>query len=112
MDEIRANPHGERAQRVIVLEFADGREIPVNYLHEGNKVFVGADGPWWRQLQDNGNVHMLMRGERLSGSAHVVLDDPDYQKEVFSRLRPTAPTWLPSWLEGKLVVISLGEHDE
>ena len=37
------------------------------------------------------------------------LDDPDYIKDIFSRLRPTVPKWLPDALNGKLVVITLKE---
>ena len=50
---------------------------------------------------------MLIQGERLSGRARVVLDDQAYVDEIFARLRLKAPNWLPAWLNGKLVVITL-----
>ena len=31
------------------------------------------------------------------------------ENQVFLKLRPTAPKWLPAWLNGKLVVITLAE---
>ena len=111
-DELVDNPTGERAARVMWLTY-DGRSIPVNYLREGNKVFAGADGPWWRAFRGNGaSVTVLVKGESLSGHATVVLDDQDYVKDVFSRLRPNAPECLPDWANGKLVVISLPDSDE
>ncbi len=106
--ELRDDPQGERAGIVMLLELPDGRELPVNYLREGNQVFVGVDGRWWRLLREgNAPVTMLIRGETLNGKARVVFDDPAYKRAVFDRLRPTAPTWLPEWLDGHLVVIDL-----
>jgi hypothetical protein len=107
-DTLRSDPTGERAGIVMLLTFPDGRTIPVNYLREGDTVFAGADGPWWREFRDGGApVTLLIRGETLAGHATVILDDPQYTSEVFRRLRPKAPSWLPAWLNGKLVVITL-----
>ena len=109
-EEIRTQPNSPRARRSMIITLQDGREYPVNYLAEDNLVFMGIDGRWWREFQNEGApVSMLIRGKRLSGHAKVVLDDPDYTADVFSRLRPTAPDWLPAWLNGKLVVITLSD---
>jgi hypothetical protein len=108
--ELRSNPEGERAGIVMLLSFQDGKQIPVNYLREGNTVFVGADGPWWRELRGTGApVTLQIRGETLTGHAVVVLNNPDYVRDTFTRLRPAVPEWLPDWLNGKLVVINLDE---
>ena len=107
-EELRSNPDGERANIVTLLTLPDGRELPVNYLREGNQVFVGADGRWWRAFRDGDvPVNLMIKGETLSGKARVVLDDPDYTRDVFSRLRPSAPDWLPDWLNANLIVIDL-----
>lgn len=109
MEEIRANPNGDEAREAMILTY-DDRTLPVNYLREGNQVFMGVDGPWWRSFQGDGKpVTMVIKGETLTGHGIVVLDDDDYVEEVFSRLRPTAPEWLPLWLNGRLVVITLSE---
>ena len=106
--EIQTNPQGERAARTIVIALADGRIYPVNYLREGNLVFMGIDGRWWHVFVDgDASAQMLIQGERLSGRARVVLDDQAYVDEIFARLRPKAPNWLPAWLNGKSVVITL-----
>ncbi|MDE0507179.1 MAG: hypothetical protein F4234_04525 [Gammaproteobacteria bacterium] len=106
--ELRDDPQGDRAGIVMLLELPDGRELPVNYLREGDQVFAGADGGWWRPLRDgNAPVRLLIRGETLTGKARVVLDDPAYKRDVFDRLRPTVPKWLPDWLDAHLVVIDL-----
>ena len=112
VEELQSNPQGERAGIVMLLTLPDGRRLPVNYIREGNTVFVGADGSWWRLFGDSGApVTVLIRGETLTGLAQAVLDDPDYTHEVFGRLRPTVPDWLPDWLNGKLIVITLDGVD-
>jgi hypothetical protein len=99
------NPDGEQARKVMLLTLPSGRRIPVNYLREGDRVYAGADGRWWKELVGDGfPVTILVRGESLSGTGRAVLDDPAYRKDVFSRLRPTA---LPGF--GTLVEIRLGE---
>lgn len=108
MEEITAIPDGERAGIVMALTLPDGRTLPVNYRREGNYVYAGADGRWWRTLRDgNAPVTVLIRGEALTGVARVVFDDPEFKADVFSRLRPTVPSWLPQWLDAHLVVIEL-----
>ena len=107
-EELRANPDGERANIVMLLTLPSGQVLPVNYLREGNQVFAGADGRWWRAFRHGDvPVSVLIKGERLSGKARVVLDDPEYTRDVFSRLRPAAPKWLPDWLNANLIVIDL-----
>ena len=106
--EIIANPDGDRALRSMLLYLPDGRMYPVNYLHEDNLVYVGIDGLWWREFRGEGApVRMFIRGMEFSGHGRVVLDDPQYVEDVFGRLRPTVPDWLPDWLNGKLVVVTL-----
>ena len=106
--EIAANPQGERAAIVMVLTLPDGRALPVNYRREGNRVYAGADGRWWRSLRaGDAPVTVLIRGEMLVGHARVSFDDPEFKADVFSRLRPTVPSWLPKWLDAQLVVIDL-----
>ena len=102
--ELRQHPQGERAQVVMLLQLPSGKEIPVNYLREDNLVFVGADFPWWRELDGvGGPVEMLIKGESIRGHGRVVQDDPEYTVEVFQRLRPTSY----EILSGKLVVIEI-----
>ena len=108
IQEITTNPTGERAGIVMALTLPDGRTLPVNYRREDDNVYAGADGRWWRSLRDgNAPVTVLIRGETLTGRAHVVFDDPAFKADVFSRLRPTVPGWLPAWLDAHLVVIEL-----
>ena len=110
MRELENDPQGEQAGIVMLLGLPTGRALPVNYRREGNQVFVGADGPWWRAVRDgNAPVTVTIRGEKRTGRARVVLDDPDYKRSVFERLRPNVPKWLPAWLDAHLVVIDLDE---
>ena len=108
VEELRTDPQGERAGIVMLLTLPDGRVLPVNYRREGDRVFAGADGRWWRALRDGDvPVTVTIRGETLPGRARVVFDDPDYKRDVFARLRPNVPKWLPAWLDAQLVVIDL-----
>ena len=107
-EQIRADPGGERAAKTMLLTLADGRMYPVNYLIEDNLVFMGIDGRWWREFEGDGQpVTMFIKGEEFTGHAVTKLDDPAYTADIFSRLRPTVPEWLPDWLNGKLGVITL-----
>ncbi len=109
-NEIRTNPDGELAQKTMLVSLADGREFPVNYLVEDNLVFMGIDGRWWREFEGDGApVDVFFRGTKHTGHARAELDDQAYIDDVFSRLRPTVPEWLPDWLNGKLVVITLDD---
>ena len=107
-ETLRLEPQSARAARTMLIILADGREFPVNYLRDGDLVFMGIDGRWWRAFQNAGQpVTMLIQGETLTGHARVILDDPALVEAVFARLRPTVPEWLPDALNGKLVAIRL-----
>lgn len=106
--ELREDPNGERARKVMLITLPSGRTIPVNYLREGNRVYAGADGGWWKELRgEGGRGRVFVRGETLHGHMRAVEDDPEWRKDVFSRLRPSA---LPG--SGTLVVVELDELDE
>ena len=108
-EELKSDPLGARAERVMLLTFPDGRVLPVNYLWEGDKVFAGSDGRWWRAFQGEGApVTVMIKGQTMAGHATVELDDQDYIDDIFSRLRPAA-SWVPTALDAKLVVITLDE---
>ena len=105
--EIRDNPGGGQAKESMLLTF-EQRTLPVNYLQEGNTVYVGVDGDWWPVFEGGGiPVSMLIRGVNYKGHAVLADGDPSIVADVFSRLRPTTPDWLPSWLTAKLVVITV-----
>ena len=108
--ELRADPEGSTARRVMMVSLPDGRSLPVNYLREDELVFIVVDGFWWRQFTGEGQaVEMFIRGELVNGHAKAVLDRPAYVSEIFKRLRPKVPAWLPSWLNGKLIVIEVSD---
>ena len=68
---------------------------------------MGIDGLWWRVFQGEGSrVQMEINDQIVTGTGVVILDDPARVDDVFSRLRPTVPDWLPRALNGKLVEIT------
>jgi hypothetical protein len=106
--ELRRAPDGEHARKVMLLALPSGRTLPVNYLREGATLYAGADGSWWRELRGAGApVELFVRGETLRGHALAIEDDPGRTRDVFDRLRPSVPRWLPDALNGVLVEIQL-----
>ena len=106
--ELREEPTGERARKVMLITLPSGRTIPVNYLREGNRVYAGADGSWWKEIRgEGGRGSVLVQGETLHGHMRAVEDDPEWRKDVFSRLRPNAIPWA-----GTLVVVELDAPEE
>lgn len=101
--ELREEPDGERARKVVLLTLPSGKSIPVNYLRDGEFVYAGADFPWWRELRSGGDeVSVLIRGETLRGHGRAMKDDPALRRSVFERLRPTAPSWTGTLVEIQL----------
>lgn len=108
IQELRTDPNGSRAARVMLITLPDGRILPVNYLREGQMVYIGIDGLWWREFEHGPRpVTLLIRGETLMGKAVAILDDAAHTEDVFARLRPTAPAWLPGRMRGVLVEVTL-----
>ena len=107
IEELRSEPDGERAQKVMLLTLPSGKELPVNYLRDGDTVYAGADFPWWRELpEEGGRGSVLIRGETLAGTVRAVTDDPELRSTVFERLRPSALGFM-----GTLVVIELDPEE-
>ena len=101
--ELREDPQGERAKKVMLLTLPSGKALPVNYLRDGDTVYAAADFPWWRDIPEGGGPgSVLIRGETLRGRVRVVRDDPELRDAVFERLRPTAPR-----IFGTMIVIEL-----
>ena len=107
MNEIRSDPFGERARKTMIVTLDDGRVYPVNFLREDGRVYMGIDGLWWRVFRGAGSrVQMEINDQVVTGTGVVILDDLSRVDDVFSRLRPTVPEWLPRALNGKLVEIT------
>jgi hypothetical protein len=108
VQDLRQNPTGARADQVMLITLPSGRELPVNYLREGERIYAGADGRWWKELGDgDALVRVWVRGAEYDARARAVVDDPAYTKGVFSRLRPTA---VPGF--GTLIEIRLNPLDK
>lgn len=109
--ELRAEPNGERAQRVLLLTFPSGKTLPLNYWHDGGMVYLGADFSWWKAFSDGDiPVRLFIRGREYNGRARVIRNDPAFKAKIFAVLRPTVPKWLPHWLDAELVQIKLDDE--
>ena len=108
IENLTTEPRSDRAKIVTLVTLPDGQQVPANYLREGNLVFIGVDGRWWRAFADEGApITLLIKGEQLKGHARAILDDPGYTSAVFKRLRPNVPKWLPDALNGVLLEVTL-----
>ena len=101
--ELRNQPDGDRAQKVMLIKLPSGKEIPVNYLRDPGVVYAASDSTWWRELSGEGApVSLWIQGEELEGFARAIEDQPEHRQEVFRRLRPTAPKWMGVLVEIRL----------
>ena len=76
--ELLEQPNGERAKKVMLLTLPSGRRIPVNYLREGDFVFAGADGRWWKEFEGGPfPVTVWIRGETLRGQGYRFRLEPE-----------------------------------
>ncbi len=107
LQEIERNPNAFRAERTLILTLPTGERFPVNYLREGDVIYLGADGRWWRNFIEPGTVSLFVRGDTVEGVARAVRDRPELRKRVFKILRPQLPSWLPQWVGGVLVQVDL-----
>jgi hypothetical protein len=104
--ELREQPQGERAAKVMALSLPSGKTIPVNYWQDAETIYAAADFPWWRELRGEGQlVRVLIRGESRTGRGRAVEDEPALRAKVFAQLRPSAPAW-----SGTLVEIVLEDR--
>jgi hypothetical protein len=69
-------------------ETTDLITFPVDYLREGNNVYVGSDSAWWKHLQGGAEVRLLIQGTEFVGWATPITDDLDRIRDGFKKLRP------------------------
>jgi hypothetical protein len=69
-------------------ETADMVTFPVDYLREGDSVYVGSDSAWWEHLRGGAEVRLLIQGTEFVGWATPILDDPERTRAGFKKLRP------------------------
>ena len=108
IQEIETNPDGDRAASTLVMTLDDGTRLPLNFVREDNRVYLGSGGRWWRRFETPAPVTLLIRGRQYRGTAVAVRDDPDKRMEVFKQLRPSGT----AWLKGVLVAVTLDDAEE
>lgn len=69
-------------------ESSDLITFPVDYLREGNSVYVGSDSAWWKHLEGGAEVRLLIQGTEFVGWATPIIDDPNRSQAGFKKLRP------------------------
>ena len=69
-------------------ETAQMKTFPVNYLREGDMVYIGSDFGWEKHLVGGAEVRMLIQAREFVGWATPILDDPERSSAGFKKLRP------------------------
>jgi hypothetical protein len=90
---LRSGQHALLSSHIMLmtLEKRDTSDLiafPVDYLREGNTVYVGSDSAWWKHLEGGAQVRMLIEGNEVAGWATPILDDPARIEAGFKKLRP------------------------
>jgi hypothetical protein len=90
---LRSEQHGLLSDGVMLItmkerDSSEMKTFPVDYLREGNTIYIGSDFGWWKHLEDGAEVHMLIKGTELVGWATPVIDDPERNIAGFKKLRP------------------------
>ncbi|MGE0824391.1 MAG: hypothetical protein AB7P18_20035 [Candidatus Binatia bacterium] len=90
---LRSEQHALLSGRIMLItmktrETSQSLTFPVDYLREGNTVYVGSDSGWWKHLEGGAEVHLLIAGSEVMGWATPILDDPERSKAGFKQLRP------------------------
>ena len=90
----RSSLHGLVSDNVVVLIFPgikSGRiySIPVSYLETSDKeIICVTDRPyiWWRNLINNNNIQILLRGELLNAEVEVESENDDLIAEKLTAM--------------------------
>lgn len=90
---LRSERHGLLSGHMMLItmkkqETTNLISFPVDYLREGNTVYVGSDSTWWKHLEGGAEVRLLIQGTEYVGWAMPILNDPERVKAGFMKLRP------------------------
>ena len=113
---LQSERHGLLSNSVmlITLKRRDSPEMktfPVDYLREGNMVYIGSDSDWWKHLEGGAEVTMLIQGTEVTGWATPILDDPERSGAGFRKLRPW--TYMRAeWTGAVFVEVKIQDGDE
>ena len=107
VSELQSTPITPRAERLLVLALPD-RELPLRYLQQGDCLYLGAGGTWWRQLQTPLSVQVWLRGHPQTAIAQAFPGASAVRKPVMRQLRDRWPaSWLRVIRKGQLVLVDL-----
>ena len=110
---LRSERHGLLSDGVMLItmqrrDSPDMKTFPVDYLREGDMVYVGCDSGWWKHLEGGAEVRMLIQGTEFVGWATPIVDDTERNRAGFRKLRP----WTykrAEWMGGVFVEIQIRE---
>lgn len=113
---LQSERHGLLSDGVmlITMKKQDSSEMttfPVDYLREGNMVYIGSDSDWWKHLEGGAGVTMLVQGTEVTGWAIPILDDPERSSAGFKKLRPW--TYMRAkWTEAVFVEVEIRDQTQ
>ena len=90
---LQSRQHGLLSDSVMLItlkkrDSAEMKTFPVDYLREGNMVYIGSDSGWWKHLEGGAEVTLLIQRTEYTGWATPILGDPERSSAGFKKLRP------------------------
>lgn len=84
---LRSPFHGVLSGTVLLLTFTGRKSgnsytTPVSYLREEGELWVYTPSSWWKNLQGEAPVRVLLRGRALQGTADVVTSTQEVAKGI------------------------------
>lgn len=79
---MRTPLHSIMSQHIMLITFRGRKSgklftTPIGYLRQGESVSCFTDHKWWRNLVEQPEVTLLIRGKRYQGKAEVIHDDKE-----------------------------------
>ena len=94
---LRSPLHPLMSSTYALIEFTGRRtghlySTPVAYLQDAHDVLISTDSAWWKNFRGGAAVGMVLRGRRVRGTAHPVMD-PVESVSVLRRLVDEIPSY-------------------
>jgi deazaflavin-dependent oxidoreductase (nitroreductase family) len=105
---LRSSLHGLLSNGTMLLT-VHGRKTgkpyttPVDYYEEDGFLWIlsNRDRSWWRNLQDGGNVEMLLKGKPVKGFAELEMDEKGVEAQLINYIRHKPYTAKPLGIQMK-----------
>lgn len=87
---LRTPLHGLVSDDLTLITFT-GRKTgkkyttPVGFIEMNGSIMMFTDSPWWRNIEEEPNITLRLKGERVQGQAEII-SDPDLIREYLQKM--------------------------